>query len=136
MVLSKAEKIMSIICSIIGFIVSSIFLVSEITEILFGGFGVYESFVLIPFSIIVYINILRDFLISIDKSKDGLKYAYISCIIKFILILLLILIFIRDSQLEYGTIQLENNIIAFVLMIIITIPSAFNIMKLKQRNNE
>lgn len=83
-------------------------------------------------SIIVCLNILLDYLLTIDKIKKGLIYSCISAIIKIIIIIILIpnTIYEYKCELQYGSSNLVFNLILIISLIIITIPSIINTNKL------
>ena len=121
------SKVISIICSIIGLILSSFGLIMGLQSIGASGWEKLGVIFIIP-SVIVMLVIIFDFLITIDKIKKGLIYSCINSIIKIGIICCLLLAAISDYK--FGTSNLELYIIVIVGLIVITIPSVLNIIKL------
>jgi nitric oxide reductase large subunit len=119
--------IISIICSIIGLILSSFGLIMGLQSIGASGWEKLGVIFIIP-SVIVMLVIIFDFLITLDKIKKGLIYSCINSIIKIGIICCLLLAAISDYK--FGTSNLELYIIVIVGLIVITIPSVLNIIKL------
>lgn len=91
---SKVKKI-SIICSILGFILSLFSLIIGLQSI---GTNSWErlGIIFIMPSIIALIIIILDFLIAVDKIKKGLIYSCIISVIKIGIIIYIIPITIYD----------------------------------------
>ena len=121
------SKVISIICSIIGLILSSFGLIMGLQSIGASGWEKLGVIFIIP-SVIVMLVIIFDFLITLDKIKKGLIYSCINSIIKIGIICCLLLAAISDYK--FGTSNLELYIIVIVGLIVITIPSVLNIIKL------
>ena len=127
----KISKVISIICSIIGLILSSFGLINGFQSIGAPGWGGLGVIFIMP-SVIALIVILFDFLITLDKIKKGLIYSCINSIIKIGIIACFIPTAISDYKYEmkFGVSNLEFDIIVIVLLTIVTIPSILNIIKL------
>lgn len=115
----KILRIVSIICSIIGLILSSFGFLTGIMSIGVSGLGRIGILFIMP-SAIVLLVIVFDFLITLDKIKRGLIYSCINSILK----ICIIEWFLQDIS------SPDFAIIAIVGLIIITIPSILNIIKL------
>ena len=127
----KISKVISIICSIIGLILSSFGLIMGLQSIGAPGWGGLGVIFIMP-SVIALLVILFDFLITLDKIKKGLIYSCINSIIKIGIIACFIPTTISDYKYEmkFGVSNLDFDIIVIVLLIIVTIPSILNIIKL------
>lgn len=130
----KISKIISIICGIIGLIVSVFGLIIGLESIGADGLDVIGVIFIMP-SIVAFIIILVDFLITLGKIKKGLIYSWINSIIKIGIILCFIPITIDDYmyEMKYGASNLTFDLIVIILLTIITIPSITNIIKLKKK---
>lgn len=82
---NKILKIVSFICSIIGLILALMGLIVGLLSLKATDFGKIGAIYILP-SITAFIIIFLDYLISTNKIKNGLKYSYISSIIKIIII--------------------------------------------------
>ena len=89
MKLNKITKIISIICSGLGFIFSLFGLICGLQSINADGWAELGIIFILP-SLIACLNIVLDFLVTIGKMKKGLIYSCISALIKIIIIILLI----------------------------------------------
>ena len=127
----KILKVISIICNVIGLILSSFGFVMGLQSISAPGWGRLGVIFIMP-SVIAFIVILFDFLITLDKIKKGLIYSCINSIIKIGIIACFIPTTISDYKYEmrFGVSNLDFDIIAIVLLTIVTIPSILNIIKL------
>lgn len=127
----KISKVISIICSIIGLILSSFGLIMGIQSIGAPGWEGLGVLFIMP-SVIALLIILFDFLITLDKIKKGLIYSCINSIIKIGIISCFISTTISDYKYEmkFGVSDLKFDIIVIVLLTIVTIPSILNIIKL------
>ena len=133
----KILKVISIICSIIGLILSSFGLTMGIQSIGAPGWEGLGVIFIIP-SAIALLVIIFDFLITLDKIKKGIIFSCINSIIKIGIIVCFVLNTISDYKYEmkYGVSNLDFDIIVLVLLTIITIPSILNIIKLiKSKKN-
>lgn len=130
----KISKIISIICGIIGLIVSVFGLIIGLESIGADGLDAIGVIFIMP-SIVAFIIILVDFLITLGKIKKGLIYSWINSIIKIGIILCFIPITIDDYmyEMKYGASNLTFDLIVIILLTIITIPSITNIIKLKKK---
>ena len=128
----KIKKIISIICCGIGFIISLYGLIVGIRSI--GEYGWGEGLIFIMLSIIALTIIILDFLISIDKKKGGLKYSFIISLIKIIMIICFIpsIIYQNKMEMQYNTLSLEFDFLFIISLIIFTIPSFLNFIKLRK----
>lgn len=131
MKLLKTKKIISIICSLIVFLIALVQFKFGLQSIGADGFERLGVIFIIP-SIIALLIIILDFLITIEKIKKALVYSYVSTLIKIGIIILFIPSIIYDYKYEikYGVSNLEFYFIVIVLLVIATIPSIFNIIKL------
>ena len=127
----KRLKVISIICSIIGLILSTFALIISVQSAGASGFERIGELFIIP-SIIVFLIILFDFLITLDKIKKGLIYSCINSIIKIGIIVCFIFTAISDYKYEikHGTSNFDFDMIVIGALTIITIPSILNIIKL------
>lgn len=131
----KISKVVSIICSIIGLILSSfgltIGLISGLLSIGASGWGGLGVIFIMP-SVIALLVILFDFLITLDQIKRGLIYSCINSIIKIGIIVCFIPTAISDYKYEmkFGVSNLDFDIIVIVALTMVTIPSILNIIKL------
>ena len=119
--------IISIICGIIGLILSTFGLIMGLQSIWASGWEKLGVIFIMP-SVIAMLVIIFDFLITLDKIKKGLIYSCINSIIKIGIICCLLLAAISDYK--FGASNLELYIIVIVGLIVITIPSVLNIIKL------
>ena len=127
----KISKVISIICSIIGLILSSFVLIMGLQSIGAHGWEGLEVIFIMP-AVIALLVTLFDFLITLDKIKKGLIYSCINSIIKIGIIACFIPTTISDYKYEmkFGVSNLDFDIIVIVLLIIVTILSILNIIKL------
>ena len=125
------SKIISIICSDIGLILASLGLIAGLQSIGAPGFGGIGMIFILP-SIIALLVILFDFLITLGTVKKGLIYSCINSIIKIGIILCFIPNTISEYkyEMEFGASNFEFDIIIIVALIIVTIPSILNSIKL------
>ena len=139
MQLFKIQKVISVICSVLGIILASFGLIVSLLSIGAEGFGRLGVIFIVPSLLALFIIIL-DFLIVIGKIRKGLIYSWISCLVK----IGVIIFFIPDTiyefkyELQYGMSNLYFNLMVIFLLVIITIPSVFNIIKLNylKKSNE
>ncbi len=131
MKLNKITKIISIICSGLGFIFSLFGLICGLQSINADGWAELGIIFILP-SLIACLNIVLDFLVTIGKMKKGLIYSCISALIKIIIIILLIPYTINEYkyQLQYNVSNFSFGLILIISLIVITIPSIINIIKL------
>lgn len=129
--MKKMQRIISIICSILGVIISLYGLIVGLRSIGTNGWGQLGVIFIIP-SVIALIVIILDFFITVDKVKRGLVYSCISSIIKIGIILCLIPSTFSNYKYEvqHNVSNLSFNLILITLLMIITIPSILNIKKL------
>ena len=127
----KISKVISIICSIIGLILSSFGLIMGLQSIGAPGWGGLGVIFIMP-SVIALLVILFDFLITLDKIKKGLIYSCINSIIKIGIMICFIPNTISEYkyEMEFGASNFEFDIIVIVALIIVTIPSILNSIKL------
>ena len=118
-------KVFSVICSILGIIISSFGLIAGLSCIGkegFAGIGV----VFIPPSAIALTILILDILVTIEYIKKGLLYSFLSSLIK-----ILALIYILPSFIYDYTHQKHNYTFFMIIissLIIVTIPSVINIV--------
>ena len=131
MKLLKFKKLISVICCILVFILSLIGLIVGLQSIGSEGWGKLGVIFIMP-SVIALVIIILDFLITVDKIKRGLVYSCISCLIKIGSIALVIPSTIYDYkyEMQYGVSNLDFDLLLISLLIIFTIPSFLNIIKL------
>ena len=143
----KISKIISIICSIIGMILSLRGLISGLQSIVAGasgpGIGAEELdklglLFIVPsiiVSLIALIMTFFDFLITIDKIKNGLPYSHVSSLLKIGVIVLLIPIIVHECvrEIKFGDSYLRIVLVIIVELIIFTIPAVLNTIKLKKQ---
>jgi len=131
MKLFKIQKVISIICCVFGFILSLLGLLIGLLSIGADGLSQIGVILIIPSAIALTIIVL-DFLITVDKIKRGLIYSLISSLIKIGIIILFIpsTIYNYKYEIQYGVSNLSFDLILIVLLIIVTIPSVLNTMKL------
>lgn len=127
----KISKVISIICSIIGLILSSFGLIMGLQSIGAPGWGGLGVIFIMP-SVIALLIIIFDFLITLDKIKKGLIYSCINSIIKIGVMICFIPNTISEYkyEMEFGASNFEFDIIVIVALIIVTIPSILNSIKL------
>lgn len=127
----KISKVISIICSIIGLILSSFGLITGLQSIGAPGWGGLGVIFIMP-SLIAILVILFDFLITLDKIKKGLIYSCFSSIIKTCILARFIPIVIYDCkyEMEFGVSNLDFDIIVIATLTMVSIPSILNIVKL------
>lgn len=137
MKLCKIQKVISIICSIIGLILASYGLLMSLQSIGADGWGQLGVIFIMP-SIIALTVIVFDFLITVGKIKRGLIYSCINSLIKICIIGCVIPSTIYDYKYEikYGVSNLYFDLILIVALTIITIPSILNITKLIKLKNK
>ncbi len=133
----KVQKIISIICCLIGIALSLYGLVIGLESLNATGLGRIGVIFIWP-SALALIIILFDLLIAIDMIKRGLIYSYISCLIKIAVIVYDIPSLIRDIifGIKNGFFLVEFNLAFFAILIIITIPSILNIKKIISRRKK
>lgn len=128
---SKILKVISIICSIIGLILASFGLIIGLKSIGAPGWDALGVIFIMP-SLISFIVILFDFLITLNKFKNGLTYSCINSIIKVLIIIYFIQNAISDYnyEMKYGVSNFKFDIIVIILLTIVTVPSILNTIKL------
>ncbi|MBR3362337.1 MAG: hypothetical protein IKG40_00255 [Bacilli bacterium] len=133
----KNKKRISIICCLIGFVLSLFGLLVGLASLGADGLQRIGIIFIMP-SIFAFIIILLDFLIAIDVIKIGLIYSWISTIIKILIIILFIpnTIYNLKYELQFGVSNFGFDLILIVLLFIITIPSVVNIIKFRSLKNE
>ena len=133
----KIQEVISIICSIIGLILSSYGLLMSLQSIGADGWGQLGVIFILP-SIIALTVIIFDFLITVGKIKRGLIYSCTNSIIKICIIGYVISSIISDYkyEIQYGVSNLDFDLILIVALTIITIPSILNMVKLIKSKNK
>lgn len=131
MKLFKILKVISIMCSIIGLIISLFGLIMGLSSIGESGFEGIGVIFIMP-AVIVLLVILFDFLITIDKVKSGLIYSCINSLIKISIIACLIPIVISEYnyEIKFGISNFGFVMVIIIILTMITIPSILNIIKL------
>lgn len=131
MKLCKIKKTISIICSVIVFLFALFGLILGLQSINADGWGKLGVIFIMP-SIFALLIIILDFLITIEKLKRGLVYSYISSLIKIGIIVLFIpsTIYNYKYEIKFGVSNLGFDLILIVLLMVSTIPSILNIIKL------
>lgn len=125
------KKVISIICSIIGFVLALYGLFAGLQSIGAEGFGQLGIIFIMP-SILALVIITLDFLITIDRIKKGLVYSWISTLLKIGIIALFIpsTIYDYNYEMQYGVSNLDFDLLVIGLLIVVAIPSIMNIFKL------
>lgn len=133
----KIQQVISIICSIIGLILSSYGLLMSLQSIGADGWGQLGVIFIIPSTIALTV-IVFDFLITVGKIKGGFIYSCINSIIKICIIGYVISSIISDYkyEIQYGVSNLDFDLILIVALTIITIPSILNMVKLIKSKNK
>ena len=133
----KIPEVISIICSIIGLILSSYGLLMGLQSIGADGWGQLGVIFILP-SIIALTVIVFDLLITVDKIKRGFIYSCMNSIIKICIIGCIIPSIISDYKYEikYGGSNLDFDLILIVALTIITVPSILNMAKLIKLKNK
>ena len=135
----KKMKVISIICSIVGLVFSSIGLVAGLKSIGAEGWAQLGTIFIMP-SIIALSLILIDFLMTIDKIKKGLIYSCIISLIKISIIVLSIPDTIHEYkyEMQYGVSNFSFDLILIALLVVVTIPSVLNAIKFisSRKNNK
>ena len=111
----KNKKEISIICGLIGLVVSLFGLLIGLASINADGLGGIMTIFIMP-SIIAFIIILLDFLMAIDVIKKSLIYSWISTIIKMLIIILLIPSTIDNLkyELKFGVSNFDFDLILII----------------------
>lgn len=127
----STSKAISKGCGILGLLLSGYGLTVGLLSIGASGFGGIGVIFILP-SIIAFLIIGFDYLITIDKIKKGLIYSFISSLIKIGIIAIFIPALIKDIkyEMQYHASNTTFDIIVIIGLIIITIPSILNIIKL------
>lgn len=133
----KIQEVISIICSIIGLILSSYGLLMGLQSIGADGWGQLGVIFILP-SIITLAIIVFDFLITVGKIKRGFIYSCMNSVIKICIIGCIIPSIISDYKYEikYGGSNLDFDLILIVALTIITVPSILNMAKLIKLKNK
>ena len=131
MKLYKIKKTISIICSLIVFLCALLFLITGLQSFNADGMAKLGVIFIIP-SIGALLIVVFDFLITIEKIKNGLVYSYISSLIKIGTIALFIpsTIYNYKEEIKFGISNLNFDLITIGLLVIATIPSILNIINL------
>ncbi len=89
-------------------------------------------------SFLAFIIIVFDLLVTVGKIKRGLIYSCISSIIKICIIIYFIpsTIYDYNYQMKYGVSNLSFDLILIAILIIITIPSVLNVVRLLKSKNK
>lgn len=122
----NVQKVISIICSVIGFTLSLCWLLIALQSL---GVDALEQMGVFIF-ILPLLIIILDFLVTIGKIKRGLIYSCISTLIKIIFIILFIPETIYDykCEMQHGVSNLDFDLIVIFFLIMAAIPSILNII--------
>ncbi len=121
----------SVVLSVIGLVLAIFALLLGLQSIGVDGMGQLGIIFIVP-SFFAFIIIAFDLLVTIDKIKRGLIYSCVSSIIKICIIIYFIPITIYDYnyQMQYGVSNLSFDLILLVFLILVTIPSVLNVIKI------
>lgn len=121
----------SVLLSIIGLVLAIFGLLLGLQSIGADGMGQLGIIFIVP-SIFAFIIIAFDLLVTIGKIKRGLIYSCVSSIIKicFIIYFIPITIYDYNYQMQYGVSNLSFDLILLVFLILVTIPSVLNVIKI------
>ena len=127
----EISKVISIICGLLGFILSLLGLTFGLQSIGAEGWGQLGVIFIMP-SVIALIIIVLDCLITVNIIKRGLIYSCISSLIKIGIIVLFIpnTIYNYKYEMKYGVSNLDFDLILIFLLTIVAIPSILNTIKL------
>lgn len=128
------KKTISLICSMLGFCATLFGLYLGISSIGASGLGELGVIFIAP-SLIAFVFVLVDFLISIDKIKKGLVFSWVSSCIKIGLLLRILMGSVGEliEEIRMGDSNLYFIIVLFVFLFITAIPSVLNIYKLQKK---
>ena len=140
---SQVSKIISIFCSAVTFLGAGLGLFVGLGSIGATGWDALGIIFILP-SALVLAMVIIDFLITIDHIKGGLGYSMVITILKLIAIARYIPTTIYDYNYEkkFGFSNLEFDFMVIGLLIVVTIPSLFNTIRLSsnkkkvENNNE
>ena len=129
---AKIKRMISIICSLIGFVFSLYGLIIGLKSADADGLDQLGVIFIMPCIVALFI-ITLDCLITVSKSKGGLIYSYISSFIKIGIILCLIPTTIQNykNEMKFGTSNFKFDLFLIALLAIVTIPSILNIIRLR-----
>ncbi len=121
----------SVVLSVIGLVLAIFALLLGLQSIGVDGMGQLGIIFIVP-SFFAFIIIAFDLLVTIDKIKRGLIYSFVSSIIKICIIIYFIPITIYDYnyQMQYDVSNLSFDLILLVFLILVTIPSVLNVIKI------
>lgn len=121
----------SVVLSVIGLVLAIFALLLGLQSIGVDGMWQLGIIFIVP-SFFAFIIIAFDLLVTIDKIKRGLIYSCVSSIIKICIIIYFIPITIYDYnyQMQYGVSNLSFDLILLVFLILVTIPSVLNVIKI------
>ena len=121
----------SVVLSVIGLVLAIFALLLGLQSIGVDGMGQLGIIFIVP-SFFAFFIIAFDLLVTIDKIKRGLIYSCVSSIIKICIIIYFIPITIYDYnyQMQYGVSNLSFDLILLVFLILVTIPSVLNVIKI------
>lgn len=121
----------SVLLSIIGLVLAIFGLLLGLQSIGADGMGQLWIIFIVP-SIFAFIIIAFDLLVTIGKIKRGLIYSCVSSIIKicFIIYFIPTTIYDYNYQMQYGVSNLSFDLILLVFLILVTIPSVLNVIKI------
>lgn len=121
----------SMLFSVVGLVLAIFGLLIGLQSIGAEGWGQLGIIFIIP-SILAVVIIVFDLLVTVGKIKRGLIYSCISSIIKICIIIYFIPTTIYDYnyQMKYGVSNLSFDLILLALLILVTIPSVLNVVRL------
>ncbi len=130
----KTKRDISIVCDVIGFFPSLWMLMMGLYSIGESGLGGIGVIFILPGALAVG-TIIIDFLITIDKIKKGYVYSMLVTIARLGLAGLLTpsLIYSIQQELDGKMSNLGFDLIVILVLVLISIPSIFNFIKLKNR---
>lgn len=134
---NKTLKIVSFIYSIIGLILALMGLIVGLLSLKVTDFGKIGAIFILP-SITAFIIIFLDYFNCSNKIKNGLKYSYISSIIKIIIIACCIPEAVDDYmyELKYGESNFDFDLILIISLTLVAIPSILNIITLTKNKSK
>ena len=129
----NTRKNISIVCCVLSFIPALWLFVVGINSIGAKGFDGLGVIFILP-SAIALLTIVIDFLITTDKFKGGLIYSYIITILRLGIMIIFLQSLSYDIRLEIKGLMsnLTFDLFIIIVLIVITIPSIFNIIKIKK----
>ena len=129
----NTRKNISIVCCVLSFIPALWLFVVGINSIGAKGFDGLGVIFILPAGIAL-LTIVIDFLITTDKFKGGLIYSYLITILRLGIMIIFLQSLSYDIRLEIKGLMsnLTFDLFIIIVLIVITIPSIFNIIKIKK----